>query len=122
MQAGIADSFSEISSIMQQYFDGLHHGDVDKLAAIFDSRCQLQAPGMRLSRDEWFARVATRNSPASRHDPYEYRILSIDIQGSQAMVQVDCPLLGNRFTDYLSLMHENGRWQIVNKMYADRLP
>ena len=112
---------AEITAIVQQYFVGLHEGDVIKLTAIFDPRCQLQAPGIRRSRDEWLALVADRRSPADRGDPFAYRILSIEVQGAQAMAQVDCPLLGKRFTDYLGLMYEKGRWQIVNKMYADRI-
>ncbi len=108
--------------LLEQYFEGLHHGNVEKLTAIFHPRCQLQAPGIRRSRDEWLTLVAMRESPAKRGDPFNYRILSIDIQGEQAMAQVDCPLLGSRFTDYLGLLYESGEWKIVNKMYADRIP
>ncbi len=114
------DGFKAISKLLLQYFEGLHHGDAEKLKAIFDSRCQLQAPAIRRSRDEWLDIVKTRTSPAQRGDVFDYRILSIEILGDQAIAKIDCPLLDHRYVDFLGLLKENGRWLIVNKMYAER--
>ena len=47
------------------------------------------------------------------------KIINIDILGEQAMVKAECPLLGNFYIDFLSLLKEKGQWKIVNKMYSN---
>src|SRR5690606_27696076 len=98
---------------------GLHHADVARLDRIFDHRAQLQAPGIRRSKQEWLALVASREVPAERGDAFAYRLLAVDLAGEQAMVRVHCPLLGQDYVDFLSLLKEQNCWRIVNKMYAD---
>ncbi len=114
-----ADDLQAVAAVIAKYADGLHHADVAALRGIFDEHARLQAPGLRRSREDWLAAVASRPIPAQRGDPYAYRVLAIDILGDQAMAKVDCPLLGRRYIDYLGLLKEDGRWCIVNKMYAD---
>lgn len=108
-----------IETLIRDYFIGLHQGDVERLARIFHPDVVLKAPGVRRSRQEWLDLVANRPVPEQEGHPYDYRILGIELVGDQAMVKVHCPLLGHTFLDYLGLLRENGRWLIVNKMYAD---
>ncbi|HBG31229.1 nuclear transport factor 2 family protein [Candidatus Macondimonas diazotrophica] len=116
---GQAD-LAAIASLVRAYCKGLHQGDPALLRSLFDPQAALQAPGLRRSLDAWLAMVARRSSPAVREDPFAYGILGIDLMGDQALAKVDCPLLGDRFTDCLSLLREDGQWRIVNKMYAPR--
>lgn len=109
-----------IKALIQGYFDGLHHADVDKLNRIFAPDCVLKAPGIRRTKTEWLQLVKSRPVPAEQNAAYDYQILNIEILGDQAMVKVDVPLLGSHFVDYLGLLRENGEWLIVNKMYADK--
>ncbi len=118
--SALASDLDTITHILGEYFLGLHEGDSERLRAIFHPQAALQAPGLRRSRAEWLALVEERESPAARGDTFAYRILGIEILGDQAMAKVDCPLLGRRYVDYLGLLREDGRWRIVNKMYADR--
>lgn len=108
-----------LEQIVHRYFEGLYHGDVEKLRSIFDDHAQLQAPGLRRNREQWLQAVGSRPTPEGRDDPFAFRILAIEIVGAQALAKVDCPLMGNHYIDYLGLLKENGRWRIVNKMYAD---
>lgn len=109
-----------VESIVEDYFSGLHHADVTKLENIFHPDAYLKAPGLRRNLDEWLEFVGQREVPALRGDPEGFKILSMDIMHEQAMVKVLCPLLGRIYVDFLGLLKENGRWLIVNKMYADQ--
>jgi len=109
-----------VESIVKDYFSGLHHADTTKLENIFHPDAYLKAPGQRRNLHEWLEFVGQREVPAQRGDSEGFKILSMDIMHEQAMVKVLCPLLGRIYVDFLGLLKENGRWLIVNKMYADQ--
>ncbi len=107
-----------IAMMLQDYFDGLYEADTGKLRSLFHERALLEAPGLRRSRQEWLHAVANRPVPKQRNDPYRFKILSIEHLGDQVMAKVECALLDNLYIDFLGFLKEDGRWQIVNKMYA----
>jgi len=109
-----------VERIVKDYFHGLHHADITKLRNLFHPDAYLKAPSLRRTLDEWLKLVGEREVPALRRDPYGFEILSMDLMHEQAMVKVLCPLLGRIYVDFLGLLKENGRWLIVNKMYADQ--
>ena len=109
-----------LNELVRQYFKGLHYADVGLLKSIFHPSCVLAAPGIRRSRDDWLALVQSREVPAQRAERPPYRVLSLECLGEQALAKVYCPLLGDQFIDYLGLLKEDGRWTIVNKMYAPK--
>ncbi len=51
--------------------------------------------------------------------PYNFKIVSVDITGDVAVVKVENECLGTSFTDYLTLIKHDGRWQIVMKAFFD---
>ncbi len=109
----------QIEAMVNEYFQGLHTGNADRLAPLFHRDCVLKAPGLRRTLDEWLADVATRPTPANIGHPEDYRILRVELAGNQAMVKVACPPAPPRqLTDYLGFLKEDGVWKIVNKMYA----
>jgi hypothetical protein len=117
-----SDSTSDlntITTILQSYFDGLHHGDVAKLNSIFHPDAWLKAPGARRSLSQWLADVATRLTPAELNKPYDFKILTIDVVQDQAMAKLHCPLFDFNYVDFIGLLKEEGKWRIVTKMYVD---
>jgi len=108
-----------IEDILQRYFDGLHHGDVTKLEAIFHPDAWLKAPGSRRSLAQWLTDVATRLTPVELNKPYSFKILAIDIVQEQAMAKLHCPLFDFNYIDFIGLLKEEGEWRIVSKMYVD---
>ncbi len=114
-----AHEFKSVISLVQDYCDGLYQGDVSKLRAIFHSDVFLKAPGLRRSLEQWLDAVASRPVPVQQGQPYDFKLLSIEIIKDQAMVKLECPLFDHFYLDYLGLLKENGRWLIVNKMYTD---
>ncbi|NRA15910.1 MAG: nuclear transport factor 2 family protein [Oceanospirillaceae bacterium] len=111
--------FSSITAILQNYFDGLHHGDVDKLAAQFHPDAWLKAPGARRSLNQWLTDVSSRPVPAALNKPFAFEILSIDVVQDQAMAKIKCPLFEFNYVDFLGLLKEQGQWRIVTKMYTN---
>lgn len=114
-----SSDFASISAILQHYFDGLHHGDVPKLQALFHADAWLKAPGVRRSLAQWLTDVATRTTPAQLNMPFDFKILSIDVVQDQAMAKIHCPLFDFNYIDFLGLLKEEGQWRIVTKMYTD---
>ena len=111
--------FNAIEDILYSYFDGLYHGDVAKLDSIFHTDAWLKAPGTRCSLIQWLKDVAERTTPAELNEPIAFKILAIDVVQDQAMAKIHCPLFDFNYIDFLGLLKEEGKWQIVNKMYSD---
>ncbi|MDF2180243.1 nuclear transport factor 2 family protein [Aliiglaciecola sp. CAU 1673] len=115
----LSSDLQAVEAMLMQYFDGLHRADIALLDKIFDPQARLYAPGVRRSKAQWLELVAHRPVPAQIGDPFAYRVLSIELCGMQAIAKVACPLLGQHFIDFLSLLKEEGRWRIMAKQYAD---
>ena len=114
---------AEIEAVVQTYLDGLYEGDVDKLAAAFHPTSSLtyEENGVLtpLPRDRWLEAVRDRPSPKSRGLPRHDRILQIDqASPTAAFVKLECAIPPRYFTDYLSLLKVEGRWQVAQKVFA----
>lgn len=115
-------NYNDISSALLTYLDGLYEGDTEKLGSVFHPVCHLFSNSggefLDWSRDKWFNVVNERPSPKSqglsRHD----RIISIDMSdGTTAIAKLNCAVPPRYFTDYLTLLKLDGRWQIVSKSF-----
>jgi hypothetical protein len=114
---------AEIEAVVQTYLDGLYEGDVEKLAAAFHPTSSLtyEENGVLtpLPRDRWLDAVRERPSPKSRGLAREDRILQIDqASPTAAFVKLQCAIPPRYFTDYLSLLKVEGRWQVAQKVFA----
>ncbi len=114
---------SAIEQTIRTYFDGLYEGDAEKLASVFHPTSALtwEQDGKVgvLPRDQWCEAVRTRPSPKSRDLPRDDAILLIDQSGpTTAFVKVKCQIPPRYFTDYLNLLKVDGKWVIVQKVYA----
>jgi hypothetical protein len=112
-----------IEAVVQTYLDGLYEGDVEKLAAAFHPTSSLtyEENGVLtpLPRDRWLDAVRERPSPKSRGLAREDRILQIDqASPTAAFVKLQCAIPPRYFTDYLSLLKVEGRWQVAQKVFA----
>ncbi len=117
------DERAAIEAAVKTYLDGLYEGDVAKLAHVFHPTsaltCEQDGKLVPVPRDQWFAAVRNRPSPQSqglsRHD----EILSIDQSGpTTAFVKLRCAIPPRFFTDYLSFLKIDGRWQVAQKVFA----
>lgn len=114
--------FAEITAVLSAYLDGLHHSDAAKLARVFHPAalyaCATDGTLLHLNMDEYLPLVARRPSPASRDEPRHDRVLSIEFAGPvTAMARVECAIAPKFFTDLLTLVYLDDRWQIVAKIF-----
>lgn len=121
-----AEAFAEqtaaIAATLGDYFDGLYHSDTKRLARVFHPRAQYVSvtDGTLLYRtmDDYFLIVDQRPSPASKDSARADRILSIAFAGPvTAIARVECTISPKRFVDLLTLIHLDGRWQIISKVF-----
>jgi Putative lumazine-binding len=112
-----------IEEAVQTYLDGLYEGDTQKLARVFHETSALtgdiDGKLTIVPRDQWLDAVRNRPSPKSKNQARHDEILQIDIAGpTTAFVKVKCALPPRFFTDYLSFLKIDGRWQVAQKIYA----
>jgi len=94
-----------IETAVQSYLDGLYEGDADKLAGVFH-------PTSSLTYEE-------RQSGKARGLPRHDHVLQIDLATpATAFVKLKCALPPLFFTDYLSFLKIEGRWQVAQKVFA----
>ena len=112
---------SLVRAAVQDYFEGMYRGDVDRLSRAFHPNAMLygyrDGTFTELHMDEWLDRVAKRSIPAQTGEPFDMTIESIDLTGNVGNVKVRDLYMGLRFTDYLNMVKFEGRWQIVNKTF-----
>jgi hypothetical protein len=111
-----------VVALLHEYFDGLHHSDTQRLRRVFHPQAIYATASdgtpLILRMEEYFALVDRRPSPASRGDGRTDRIVSIDFVGPvTALAKVQCSIAPKHFTDLLTLIHADGRWQIIAKVF-----
>jgi hypothetical protein len=114
--------FDAIVDVLAVYFDGLHHSDTARLGRVFhrDARyaCATGGELVHLGMQEYFPIVDKRPSPASLGEARRDRIISIELAGPvTAFARVECAIGPKLFTDLLTLIHIDGRWQIISKVF-----
>lgn len=115
-------SFVEVSAVLNNYFEGLHHSDSTILRRVFHPlalyACASDGALLTLRMDEYFPIIDKRPSPASRNDPRTDRIISIEFAGPvTALARVECSILPKHFIDLLTVIRVYGQWQIISKVF-----
>lgn len=119
-------SIQDVLLTVQTYLDGLYEGDTKKLRQTFHEVSHLHslADGKvsDLPLEDWCKLVEGRASPKSQNFGRELeRIVRVEESAPNcANVTLTCAVPGRFFTDHLSLLKADGRWQIVNKVFHSR--
>lgn len=107
--------------IAQTYFDAAYDMDADKFATVLhpaSSVTKVGADGALVVTPiaSWLSVVRTLTSPKQRGDARADEILSIHVARDLALLQVRLRVAPHGFTDLLSCLKVDGRWQIVQKV------
>lgn len=118
----MSDAHAEITQVLAEYFDGLHFSDSRRLARVFHPKAHYVCPTedtlVHRTMPEYFPIVDARPSPASRGEPRHDRIVSITLGGpALAFVHAECAIGPKFFTDFLTLILTDDRWQIISKVF-----
>jgi len=115
-------AFADIAGVIREYFDGLYHCDVRKLANVMHEKAiyaTADEPALLYrTMEEYFPVVAARVSPASRNELRKDRIDSIEVAGENtAFAKVRCSIGSRDFVDFLTFVRVGGRWWIMAKIF-----
>jgi 4-oxalocrotonate tautomerase len=115
-------AFDEVVQVLGEYFDGLYHSDTSRLRRVFHPEahyfCATDGELLHLDMATYFPIVDKRPSPASQGHERTDRILSIEFAGPvTAFARLECSIPPKFFTDFLTLVKLEGRWQIVSKVF-----
>jgi hypothetical protein len=118
----MSEAYGDVAEALGDYFDGLYHSDSARLARILHPQahyiCATEGALTHLTMDRYFPMVDARPSPASSGEPRADRIVSIEFAGPvTAFVRAECAIGPKHFTDLLTLVQLDGRWQIVSKVF-----
>jgi 4-oxalocrotonate tautomerase len=114
--------FGELTAVLKDYFDGLYNSDTKILGRVFHPEahyfCATDGKLLHLDMGEYFPVVDKRPSPASKGEVRADRIISIEFAGPvTALARVECVVRPRFFTDLLTFVKLDGRWQIVAKVF-----
>ena len=116
------NTFSEITSVLNLYFDTLYYCDLDKFDVVFHEKAIYVTAdeSTTLCRDmsEYRQVIAKRHSPASRNEARLDYIDGIELAGENtARARVRCTIGSNDFVDFLTLIREQNQWRIIAKVF-----
>lgn len=114
--------FDAVILVLKNYFEGLYRSDTRILRQVFHPAAIYASATdgtlLTLRMDEYFPIVDKRPSPASRSEERTDRIIAIEFVGPvTALAKVECSIHPKNFTDLLTLILVDGRWQIISKVF-----
>ena len=113
---------AEITEVVKTYVEGMVWGDADRLRAAFHAKAS--CIGHFEGGLEWddltaLIDVFTADDAAPGLTPY-WKINSVQVIADMGVVYVENNRAGVRYDDVLTLLHHDGRWQIVSKVFYAR--
>lgn len=114
--------YQELVAALDIYFDGLYYSDTKRLSQIFHPQaiyaCATEGTLTYHTMASYFPIVDARPAPASRNEARTDRIVSIQFAGPvTAIATVNCAIGPKAFTDLLTFVKLDGRWQIMSKVF-----
>jgi hypothetical protein len=111
-----------IEAMLADYFDAMHIQDMEKFDRVFHKDVVLyNAQTGELNRrpyDVYREAVLNRESPQSKGEARRDVILFLDeLSDTAALAKVQLQMMGGIMQDYLTLIHIDGRWQIISKVW-----
>ena len=117
-----SSDIEQIRQALTAYYHALYYGRPEKLEEAFRPDAILlgdvNGNESRLDQTQYRNLLQTRVSPHAQGEPYGLQIGEIRLCGNAAMAELQTPLAGKVFTDYVSLFKRQGRWRIAFKLYS----
>ncbi|RKS25476.1 putative lumazine-binding protein [Flavobacterium endophyticum] len=109
-----------ITSVLEDYFNGIFVGDVDLLKSVFHPQAFLSGdikgePYFK-TLDQYLEGVKNRTSPSELGAAFGMETLSIEIINTIAIAKTRVPIFEYNYYDLLSLSLIDGQWVITNKL------
>lgn len=118
----MSEETDAIRRVVTAYLEGMIYGEDEKIRGAMHPLC-MQAGHYKgqyefLSLEDFIAALKPeqREAPGT---PFKHDITFIDVTGDMAVAKVTDECFGTSWTDYLTLIRHEGRWQIVMKAFYD---
>ena len=123
MEAAYSQDVDGLIGLAKTYFDAAYTMDAEKFATIFDPSASVtrrddQGGVVVTPVAEWFDIVRGMPSPCDAGSIRNDEIVSIAITRELALLKLRLRIPPRVVTDLLSCFYLNGRWQIVQKVFA----
>lgn len=114
--------FAETTALLQRYFEGLYKCDTTILEDVLHPKALYATASegtlTRLDMEHYMPIVQGRTSPASNDEPRIFEIDGISFAGPvTALARVRITMFSKRYDDVLTLLHIDGRWWIMSKIF-----
>jgi hypothetical protein len=111
-----------IKTLLDNYFDVMHFQNMQLFDQVFHPNCCLYGvPDGVLSLrpyDVYREAVANRESPASKGEKRDDRVLMFDqLSPTIALVKPQLEMFGGVMQDYLNIVKLDGKWWVMAKMW-----
>ena len=118
---------SGLVALAQTYFDAAYEMDADKFASIFHESSSVTRRGdgdgvVVIPIAAWLDAIRGMPSPRQAGCMRDDRIVCIALTRGMALLQLRLRVPPREVTDLLSCFFINGRWQIVQKVFAAEIP
>ena len=112
----------QIENTIQTYFDCMYESSAEKAHAAFHSNAKITGymgdSLLEISITDFANLIASQvPSPKDKDETLPCEILSIEIAGNTAVARVRDEYSGKTFLDTLSLIKDEGKWCIYNKLF-----
>ncbi len=112
----------KIRNVIDQYYEGLFTCDIDLLKQVFHPEAHYAtgstAKLLHLDMESYFKVISERISPQSKGEHRYLEVDFIEFAGPvTATVRLRCHMLGNAYTDILTFLKLDDRWQIISKAF-----
>lgn len=119
---GDSPALGDVVDVLDTYFDALYEADGVKMDSIFHNHGVYatadESPTLVRDKQTYLEVLSKRQSPRSRREQRKDFIDSVEFAGANtARAQVRCSIGGSDFVDYLTLIRDEGRWQIIAKVF-----
>ena len=112
---------AELVAVARDYLDGMFYADETKLRRAFHPQSlQVGHYRGRLEYDplDTFVKLVMEGPASKAGTPYNAEIDVLEVAFDIAVVKVVDDWLGERFTDYLTMLKHDGKCSIVNKAFT----
>ena len=109
-----------LRAVATLYLEGMIWGQPDKLERAFHPKAtatgHFEGAYLNSGRDDFIPEWVGLGSllPGT---PYAHQITVLDVTGDVACVKVTDTCFGDDYTDYLTLIRDDGQWQITHKAW-----
>ena len=121
-KAQTVNDSEQIGNVIQLYIDSMNESNPDKVKQAFHGNAKvvgyLHGDFMEMSVDDFAGFVESQQpSPKEKGEDVVFEILSLEKEGTTALVKIRDKYLGITFLDTLSFIKFEGEWRLYNKLF-----